>query len=63
VSSYIGDSGGRGKVLANYTLFSQAPLASHAEVVNLVRVRRLHGRGIGWVDTHLLASCLVGGSL
>jgi hypothetical protein len=26
----------------------------------LVRDRRLHGRGIGWVDAHLLGSALVG---
>jgi hypothetical protein len=25
-----------------------------------VRDRRLHGRGIGWIDAHLLASALVG---
>jgi predicted nucleic acid-binding protein len=25
-----------------------------------VRERRLHGRGIGWVDAHLMASALVG---
>ena len=31
----------------------------HREVVEFVRKRRLHGRGIGWVDTHILASALV----
>jgi len=39
----------------------QAPLVPHAEIVAFVRDRRLHGRGIGWIDTHLLASALVGG--
>jgi hypothetical protein len=29
--------------------------------VEFVRERRLHGRGIGWIDTHLLASTLLGG--
>jgi hypothetical protein len=29
-------------------------------VVAFVRNRRIHGRGIGWIDAHLLASSLVG---
>jgi hypothetical protein len=28
-------------------------------VVEFARSRRLHGRGIGWIDAHLLASALV----
>jgi hypothetical protein len=32
----------------------------HGDVVEFVRDRRLHGRGIGWIDAHLLASALVG---
>ena len=31
-----------------------------SDVVAFVRSRRLHGRGIGWIDAHLLASSLVG---
>jgi predicted nucleic acid-binding protein len=31
-------------------------------VVALVRARRLFGRGIGWIDAHLLASSLVSGA-
>ena len=56
----IGDKGGRKQVLANYEKMHQAPMVSHAEVVEFVRGRRLHGRGVGWVDAHLLASALVG---
>jgi len=37
----------------------QAPLVPHQEVVAFVRERKLHGRGIGWIDAHLLASALV----
>jgi predicted nucleic acid-binding protein len=36
-----------------------APVVPHAEVVAFVRDRKLHGRGIGWIDVHLLASALV----
>ena len=38
----------------------QAPLVPHAEVVAFVHHRKLNGRGIGWIDTQLLASALVG---
>jgi len=55
----IGDKGGRRQLLADYALIQQAPVVPHREVVEFVRQRRLHGRGIGWVDTHLLASALV----
>ena len=56
----IGDRGGRKHLLANYEQMHQAPMVSHAEVVEFVRGRRLHGRGVGWIDAHLLASALVG---
>lgn len=56
----IGDKGGRTRLLADYGRMDQAPVVSHAEVVAFVRDRKLHGRGIGWVDVHLLASALVG---
>jgi predicted nucleic acid-binding protein len=55
----IGDKGGRKQLLADYALMHQAPVVPHREVVEFVRERRLHGRGIGWIDTHLLASALV----
>ena len=56
----IGDPGGRGKLLAAYEQMHQAPSVSHHEVVTFVRHRRLHGRGAGWIDIHLLASTIVG---
>jgi predicted nucleic acid-binding protein len=56
----IGDLGGRKQLLDNYEQMHQAPLVPHAEVAAFVRARRLHGRGIGWVDAQLLASSLVG---
>jgi predicted nucleic acid-binding protein len=56
----IGDKGGRTKLLADYEQMHHAPVIDHADVVAFVRERRLHGRGIGWIDAHLLASALVG---
>lgn len=55
----MGDKGGRRQLLTDYMLMHQAPVVPHHEVVEFVRQRRLHGRGIGWIDTHLLASALV----
>jgi predicted nucleic acid-binding protein len=55
----IGDRGGRPKLLAAYEQMRQATVIPHPEVVAFVRARRLQGRGVGWVDIHLLASALV----
>jgi hypothetical protein len=56
----IGDRGGRKALLANYERMDQAPVVPHVEVVAFARDRKLNGRGIGWIDAHLLASALVG---
>jgi predicted nucleic acid-binding protein len=56
----IGDIGGRQQLLDDYSQMHQAPMVPHSDVVAFVRSRRLHGRGIGWIDAHLLASSLVG---
>jgi predicted nucleic acid-binding protein len=56
----IGDRGARRRLLADYEQMHQAPRVPHREVVTFVRARRLHGRGLGWIDVHLLASALVG---
>lgn len=56
----IGDIGGRKQLLADYEQMHRAPAVPHGDVVEFVRDRRLHGRGIGWIDAHLLASALVG---
>ena len=56
----MGDRGGRSRFLEKYMTASQAALIPHDQVVDMVRSRRLHGRGVGWIDVHLLASALVG---
>lgn len=33
-----------------------APMAEHAEVIELIAAERLHGAGLGSVDVHLIAS-------
>ncbi|MCP8882587.1 PIN domain-containing protein [Devosia sp. XJ19-1] len=39
------------------------PPASHEEVMVLIEARRLYSRGIGYVDSHLLAAALLAGSV
>jgi predicted nucleic acid-binding protein len=56
----IGDRGGRRKLLAAYEQMHQAGIVPHGEVVAFVRARNLHGRGVGWIDIHLLASAIAG---
>lgn len=56
----VGDRGGRRKLLAAYEHIHRARTVPHDEVVEFVRDRDLHGRGVGWIDIHLLASALVG---
>jgi len=55
----IGDRGGRGKLLTDYRKMHQASIIPHHDVVAFVRARDLHGRGVGWIDVHLLASAVV----
>lgn len=55
----IGDRGGRRRFLALYQQMQHAKMVAHEEVVEMVNARRLHGRGIGWIDAHLLASALI----
>ena len=56
----LGDRGGRAALLASYARLPHAPFVRHEEVVAFVRARHLHGRGIGWLDAHLVASAIVG---
>jgi len=55
----MGDAGGRRQLLDSYDLIQRVPPVGHAEVATFVRSRNLHGKGIGWIDAHLLASAVV----
>lgn len=48
------------------TLLRQLPQAERAEdeeVLRFIERHRLYGRGLGWVDVHLLASALLSGAV
>jgi predicted nucleic acid-binding protein len=51
---------GRREVLQLLTLLPQAVVAGHDETLHLIEDRDLAGRGLGYVDVHLLAAALLG---
>ena len=54
-----GNLSNRGELLA---LLSELPLvtiATNEEVMHLIERNRLNGKGLGWIDMHLLASALI----
>lgn len=52
----------RQEILRLLALLPEARIAEHAEVLGLLDGRRLYGRGIGWLDAHLLASAILSGT-
>jgi predicted nucleic acid-binding protein len=50
----------REELLSLLKALPQVPLAEHEEVLKFVAERQLSGRGLGWIDMHLLASALIG---
>lgn len=51
----------RAQTLADLSRLAQAPVALETEVRHLLETRRLWGRGLGWVDLHLLTSAALAG--
>ena len=49
----------RAAILSDLDALPQSRLASDAEVLQLIEDRRLWGRGLGWIDAHLVASALL----
>ena len=55
----LGSMASRRGVLAHLSRLPMVPVASPLEVMHLIEERQIYGRGIGYVDVHLLASCLL----
>jgi predicted nucleic acid-binding protein len=51
----------RAEILHHLKALPEARQADHHEVLLLIEKERLHGRGLGWIDVHLLASALLSG--
>ena len=49
----------RAQILGLMELIPMSTLAEHDEVMRLVELRNLYGKGIGWIDAHLVASALL----
>jgi predicted nucleic acid-binding protein len=49
----------RREILALLAALPQAAVADHGEVMTLLESSHLFGRGLGWVDLHLLTSVLL----
>ena len=49
------------RVLSLLAALPSATAAGHDEALRLVSERKLRGKGLGWIDVHLLASCLLTG--
>ena len=51
----------RAEILTLLAALPSATVAGHEEALGLVSDRKLHGKGLGWIDVHLLASALLSG--
>ena len=49
----------RDEILGLLAALPEAMVAEHYEVLHLIDSEKLHGRGLGWVDVHLLASAIL----
>ena len=49
----------RNEILHLLEALPGAPVADHSEVLHLINAHRLYGKGVGWIDIHLLASALL----
>ncbi len=52
----------RHEILALLASLQQAFLSEDEEVLQLIERNRLYGRGLGWIDFHLLSSALLSGT-
>ncbi len=57
-----GSMGNRVEILTLLKTLPEAQVAEHEEVLGFVDRERLYGRGIGWIDAHLLASARLSGA-
>lgn len=57
---HLGNFADRKRTLESLHTLPPSELAEPAEVLSLIERERLHGRGVGYVDAHLLAAVLLG---
>ncbi len=54
-----GNLSNRSEILSLLHSLPRARRANDSEVMHLVEVNHLYGKGLGWIDMHLLASALL----
>jgi predicted nucleic acid-binding protein len=54
-----GNLANRRTILTSLAALPRSPIANHDEVLGFVESRALMGKGLGWIDMHLLASAMV----
>lgn len=55
----LGSLHNRRRTLGLMQTLTQAEVASDVEVLHLVNSAPLHSKGIGWIDSHLVASAIL----
>jgi hypothetical protein len=58
----LGSLKNRRQVLHDLQLLPQIAQASDHEIMEWIERRRVFGKGIGWLDAHLLLSCILSGT-
>lgn len=51
----------REETLADLAMLEAAPEIPSPECLHFLAKRKLHGKGLSWIDVQLLASCLIAG--
>lgn len=54
-----GNLSNRATILSLLSELPQAAVAEHEEVLTLIDLHKLQGRGLGYIDIHLLSSALI----
>jgi hypothetical protein len=52
----------RDEILSMLAALPGTPVADHEEIIHFISRHKLHGKGIGLIDAHLLASALLSSS-
>lgn len=51
----------RVRVLSDLKMIPLVSEIPNEEIMEFIEMRKLHGRGLGWIDIQLLASCVASG--
>jgi predicted nucleic acid-binding protein len=58
----LGNLTKRNQAIHDLQRLPQIPSATDTEILEWIERRRMFGKGIGWVDAHVLLSCILNGA-